>query len=505
MIAPDVKLLQPLENDNARRVQVTNEEKQKEAAAAAAATAASPGAPPVAMPAVTEPESRMTLTKVVYRLKKWKHLLGCRVFRAPSEVPLQRCSPYLAQVHCELETWHSSSQARIEIPGQYASCDGEPRPDLHAKLLRFHSTVSVLHRHGFSQRRLSMLGSDGRRYFFLVQFAIPHVTRTDERVMQVHSMLRKFLERDPQTRGRDLAVQVPVVVPITPRMRLMEDHEAFVSLGEIYEADRHRQGLDPDAPIMLCRERVSAAVAAAADKEAGKKAESEERLKVFNEICSKDVTADILTRYVHGVVKDAEAVWAFRRHFAAQAGISSLLCHIFTCGERFPHRIIFDKRTARVVSWEFRPGYTHAGLLEQAEDVPFRLTRNMSTLMSPMLVEGVLALTMVSMSGALMAKKEVLEPFLALILRDDLLSWHVSKAPVNRTEEQQKAVDVQLKERIGMNVTKVMSRLDKLKPRVRNNAHGQPMPVDRAVHDLIAAAQSESNLAKMSPTFLSFV
>lgn len=49
---------------------------------------------------------------------------------------------------------------------------------------------------------------------------------------------------------------------------------------------------------------------------------------------------------------------------------------------------------------------------------------------------------MVSISGALMSKKEVLEPFLALILRDDLLSWHVSKAPVNRTEEQQKAVRV---------------------------------------------------------------
>lgn len=63
------------------------------------------------------------------------------------------------------------------------------------------------------------------------------------------------------------------------------------------------KGLDPDAPIMLCRERVSAAVAAAADKEAGKKAESEERLKVFTEICNKDVAADILTRYVHGVVK----------------------------------------------------------------------------------------------------------------------------------------------------------------------------------------------------------
>lgn len=60
-------------------------------------------------------------------------------------------------------------------------------------------------------------------------------------------------------------------------------------------------------------------------------------------------------------------------------------------------------------------------------------------------------------------------------------------------------------DRIKMNVTKVMGRLDKLKPRIRNNSHGHALPVDRAVHDLIAAAQSETNLAKMSPTFLGFV
>lgn len=66
-------------------------------------------------------------------------------------------------------------------------------------------------------------------------------------------------------------------------------------------------------------------------------------------------------------------------------------------------------------------------------------------------------------------------------------------------------VDAQLKERIGMNVAKVMSRLDKLKPRMRTNGQGHPMAVDRAVHDLISAAQSDANLAKMSPTFLSFV
>lgn len=54
---------------------------------------------------------------------------------------------------------------------------------------------------------------------------------------------------------------------------------------------------------MLCRERVSAAVAAAPDKDAGKKAEADERVKVFEEICRDHVGADILTRYVHATVK----------------------------------------------------------------------------------------------------------------------------------------------------------------------------------------------------------
>ena len=57
---------------------------------------------------------------------------------------------------------------------------------------------------------------------------------------------------------------------------------------------------------MLCRERVSAAVTAAPTKEAGKRAESEERVKVFNEICRDHVGDDILTRYVHGIVRVRE-------------------------------------------------------------------------------------------------------------------------------------------------------------------------------------------------------
>jgi hypothetical protein len=206
----------------------------------------------------------MTLTEVVLALKKWKQLLQMVVLKMPDERPLRAFSPFLAQVHSELETWNSCNQACIEIPGQYSKIFSEPRPELHAKLLRFGSQVTTRQRHGTSQRRLTMIGSNGQAYHFNVMFAIPHATRTDERMMQLHTMVQQLLSKHVQAQRRNLSVQVPTVVPITPRMRLIEDNPAFTSLGEVYESDCHQNGKDPDAPVMKCREAISAAVQEAA-------------------------------------------------------------------------------------------------------------------------------------------------------------------------------------------------------------------------------------------------
>lgn len=43
----------------------------------------------------------------------------------------------------------------------------------------------VHHNHGFSHRRIGLRGSNGRVYHFLVQYSISHITRSDERMMQV--------------------------------------------------------------------------------------------------------------------------------------------------------------------------------------------------------------------------------------------------------------------------------------------------------------------------------
>jgi hypothetical protein len=108
--------------------------------AARAAVASAPGTAAAAQSAAKP------LPLVIAALKKWKHLLHCRVRKGQTscDITLQSCSPYLAQLHCELETWNSCAQANIEIPGQYSTSYTELKPELHARLLRFHSQVMCL-------------------------------------------------------------------------------------------------------------------------------------------------------------------------------------------------------------------------------------------------------------------------------------------------------------------------------------------------------------------------
>ena len=151
----------------------------------------------------------------------------------------------------------------VEVPGQYATCPGMPHAEAHAKLLSLEPEVRVLYRQQALQRRLGLRGNDGRVYHFAVQTAAPYQTRSDERMMQLHWLMARLLEQSHLAQRRSLAVRVPVVVPLTPRLRLLEDDALFTSLGEVYEAERHARGLDPDAPVLLCRERCSQAIARA--------------------------------------------------------------------------------------------------------------------------------------------------------------------------------------------------------------------------------------------------
>lgn len=188
-----------------------------------------------------------------------------------------------------------------------------------------------------------------------------------------------------------------------------------------------------------------------------KTAETLAKAAAHRRIAAEMVPADILSRYAQRSMADAEAVWAFKCVFASQYGISALLCHAFAVADRHPHRIMFNGETARIMGHEFRPGYTPQGALDCYESVPFRLTRNITTLLSPYLVEGGMCTAMVAAAAALAKRSEALEPYLSLLLRDDIVSHYASRVHP-KTEMEGRHLELQLADKSAKNVAKVLAR-----------------------------------------------
>ena len=341
----------------------------------------------------------------------------------------------------------------------------------------------------------------------------------------------------------------------------------FCSLGEVFEGERHAKGLDPDAPVMLCRERCSAAISRAkndlaAETQAAMAAHAQqvqavqaaiatavegapvpaappppippspvdvnkkveeyvrrEKLEVFHEVSAGMVPKTILMQFVHTTLGgEPEQIWAWQHAFAAQLGVSSLLCFALSCGDRAPGKLVFHKQHARVLSADLRPGYGLKGYMENNEEVPFRLSPNLMAILTPFLVDGVFVPTMAAVAHAMTHKREYIQPFLHLMLRDDILSWHASKSPQpTRSESDQKQLERAMAERVNRNVLKVLERLQYCAPMLPSDkfpfhsplhppmhaggATAQAVMVDVKATALVERAAKPEHIAQMSPTW----
>uniref|UniRef100_M4B6R9 Non-specific serine/threonine protein kinase n=1 Tax=Hyaloperonospora arabidopsidis (strain Emoy2) TaxID=559515 RepID=M4B6R9_HYAAE len=459
-------------------------------------------------------EAAVTLYEIMNRLKRWKSLLQLRVKkvgkRNAGKLYLEQYSRHLMEL----------SSSNMEVPGQYVS-DSEPIKDLHARIQHFESTVDVLLRNGFTQRRVAMGGSDGRSYYFLVQYAMTHITRTDERMMQMYLLLNRLLLRHKETRKRNTVFHVPKVIPLTPRVRLLEDNRDFVTLGEIYELDCQIENKDPDVPVELYRERVSEAFAATgAENNRGIQEEdrvAQAKARAFHEICSEHVPETLLAKYVHGISAHGDAYFQFRSEFTKHLALSSFLSYALFVGDRAPHRVLFSRRTGRVVSTELRPGYASSGLLEAATTMPFRLTRNLHSFMTRAGVQGPFSIGMTATAEALMNEEDILSNQLCLFFRDDLLSWHASKTRLLSLEPQaagrasspnaspgpaspaltQRRVELQVHQRVEANVSLVMERIRGVSLKKENDK----APRGKSVQELLEMATSPERQREMYPTW----
>ena len=67
---------------------------------------------------------------------------------------------------------------------------------------------------------------------------------------------------------------------------------------------------------------------------------------------------------------------------------AGLLSHMLLVGSRSPNKLLIAKASGKIHQLEFYPNYNSQCLLERNESVPFRLTRNLTSLFTPYGVEG---------------------------------------------------------------------------------------------------------------------
>ena len=390
---------------------------------------------------------------------------------------------------------YGGGSAVIEIPGQYvpnSSEDGRPRPELHAKLVKFNHKVELLRRGDQLVRRVSMIGSDGKTYPFLVQAAVPYWTRVEERSAQFSFVLAKCLRKDIQASRNHYSMYSQPVIPLAQRLRLVSDPTGRITLDDVLQLRCERKQREKNAVLTQFNEDVKEIATNDMSSDDSKENNTERRLAAFQKASiSSSSDNTMLREHVYAVLGGPEQTFAFRKLFSQQWAFNCLLQHAFTVSERTPARVSFIESTGSVLSPEFRVSYSNQGFIDSTV-VPFRLTVNLSTLIGFPLLDGRFALSMSTLSGVVRNFKMDLVPILKLLMRDDLLAFYTRSMPKSDAKTQE--MEKQLKDRFAKNTALILAKLSECAVKIETDS---ATPVDARVSELIDMARNPENLCKM--------
>jgi len=435
------------------------------------------------------PKSLGELTRC---LKKWKTRLETSIAKKGCSVlKLERESTALQHMVFE----------NIEIPGYRQSRQlGATEEPVYVEGVL--SDIEIVQRYGSSHRRITLLGSNGDRFTFLIQSGLGPSSSCDERVMSLLSAFNGVLEGNSETRRRAIKFFTPAIISLWPQITLVEDHESFVSFMEVYEWFCSRFGREPDAPIMRFKELVSTALAQSSQDQVPLASQQilEVRYRAFSEICNQIVADSIFAQYMYKVLPSCSHLWEFRKRFATQLGLSSVISHALQVGGRTPNKMIFSRSSGAIFNSDFYPLFDGNGNVECSEPVPFRMTRNIQVLLTPFCLEGIFVTCMSSVSQAISAEHQTILPHLSIFFRDELLNWSW------RRLRSPGPTPMDLKQMVSANVGKTMQRFSYMAPNEVNVKNGvATQHLQKGVYDLVERAVSPENLCRMESTWMAWL
>lgn len=327
-----------------------------------------------------------------------------------------------------------------------------------------------------------MRGHDGSVHTFAVQHPAPRPCRREERIVQLFRIFNRILSKKKESRRRNLAFHLPIMVPLAPHIRLVEDDASAISLQAIYEDHCRKVGMSKDEPIIYSMRKVISTL------EATNKAPLDPTIKmeIFNAIQKEKVPNDIALDFLQKTFPSFTEFYLFRRQFSYQFAALTFMTYIMSMNLRFPHKIFVARDTGTVWGTELIPALAqNQPAFHNNEPVPFRFTPNLQMIMGPLATEGIYSCAMLVLSRCLTEPEFDLEAQLSIFVRDEMLWWF--------SQQRRVSADPQLLERVNANAGIIVRKAASLAA-ATTQAH-QNLPANQPVIDLISKSVNPMNLA----------
>ena len=419
----------------------------------------------------------------IHKLRKWRDKFEEKLDRRPQSVSLETYSIPLSEFRFQRFD-------DVQVPGQYLQ-HRDKNQDF-VKIERFLPNVELVRTVGFSHRRLKIRGHDGSTHPFAVQHPAARHSRREERILQLFRIFNGTLSKRKESRRRNLTFYLPLMVPFSPSLRLVQDDASYISLQGVYEDHCRRNNQNKDDPILYTMEKLRPTAPNQIDQAQNPSL----RTEIFTAIQSKWVSNEIALNYFQATYPSYSDFFLFRRQFSYQLASLTFMTYIMHMTGRFPHKLSISRATGNVWGSELIPSMiTHKPHFYNSESVPFRLTPNLQKLMGPLATEGLFSPAIMAIARCLTEPESgsELEQQLSIFVRDEMVFWFTQQHKTVLAEGLLRDTTVQNCESVVKKAVSLARPPDGV------------LPANQTVVDLVAKAVNPAALAMTDALWMGYL
>ncbi|KAL4894795.1 hypothetical protein BDV59DRAFT_164257 [Aspergillus ambiguus] len=426
---------------------------------------------------------RPSMHEYIHKLRRWRDKFEEKLDRRPQSQFLESYSPHLSE-------FRFLKFDEVEVPGQYL-LHKDKNQDF-VRIDRFLPDIDLVRGIGVCHRRLKIRGHDGSIHPFAVQHPAARHCRREERILQLFRIFNGILGKRKESRRRNLYFHLPLMVPLAPHIRLVRDDPSYISMHGIYEDYCRRVGFNRDDPLIFTMEKLKSLAETKQNRTHDQQLVL--RTEILTAIQEKWVPSTVVLDYFQRTYPNFSDFWLFRRQFAYQYAAIAFMTYVMHMGSRYPNKLMISRTTGDIWATELIPTINPAkAFFYNPEQVPFRFTPNIQTLLGPIATEGLFACALMAIARCLTEPRHELEQQLSLFVRDEMMFWatahHRGALPVQ-----------QLRDLVYNNSDIIANRAVSLASPPEGN-----LPANQTTIDLISKAVNPQHLASCDALWMAYL